>query len=171
MAGFMTRGKLWRIGSVAAVPAAVLLVLAGGCAAVHKGDVQPADVESKGHALVRQTLAAIRPVTGTAKTTVFDQGWTRCATETPGQHRFDYTFFVHVAVPGSKVRSVVAAARADFARRGYTDEYVPEAATGAVAAPPKSTWRIDIGADKGATVLLGVDSECVFTRHDPKTVK
>ncbi|WP_037910724.1 hypothetical protein [Actinacidiphila yeochonensis] len=157
--------------TAALVAAVALLVLTSGCAAVHQGDVQPTDVEKKGHVFVQQTLAAIRPVTGTAKTTVYDQGWTQCATETPGQHRFEYTFFVDVAVPKSKLGSVVTAARADFAHRGYTNEYVPEPATGAVAAPPKSEWRINVGAGEGATVLLGVDSDCVFTRHDPKTVK
>jgi hypothetical protein len=143
-------------------------ILLSGCAVVHKGDVQPGDVEKKAHTLVQQTLTAIRPVTGSARTKVFDQGWTRCSTEEPGEHRFDYTYFVTVPVAGTRMRNVVTAARADFRRRGYTDEYVPQPDTGAVAAPPKSNWRITVDAGKGATVLLGVDSDCVFTRHDPE---
>ena len=171
MAGFMTRGKLWRIGSVAAVPAAVLLVLAGGCAAIHKGDVQPADVEKKADTLVRQTVAAVRPATGTTKATARDRRWTPCATETPGQHRFEYVYSLSLAVPQAKAAAVMHAANTFFTGRGYKVEYSDAPAKHTTAELSKSHENIGLGVQNAAHIAVTYDSECVFTRHDPKTVK
>ncbi|WP_037910726.1 hypothetical protein [Actinacidiphila yeochonensis] len=156
----------------AALAAAVaLLVLTSGCAAVHQGDVQPTDVEKKADALIERTVAALRPVTGTTKATVYDRRWTRCSTETPGQHRFDYVYGLSLAVPQAKAAAVMRAANAFFAKRGYRVGYsdAPDKRTSADLS--KSHESIGLGVQNAGHIAVLYDSDCVFTRHDPKTVK
>ncbi|WP_037910721.1 hypothetical protein [Actinacidiphila yeochonensis] len=168
----MTRTPRTAGAATAALVAAVaLLVLTSGCAAVHQGDVQPADVEKKGHAFVQQTLAAIGSVTATPRTAVFDEGWTKCATETPGQHRFDYSYAVRADVPAAKVKAALSAVKAEYLRHSYTLEYLPHPESGVSATLPKSNWHFGVDASGTTTLSVSVDSDCVFTRHAPKTVK
>lgn len=148
--------------------AALLLTLTTACSAVHKGDVQPDAVEKKAHTFAEETLAALHPTLGTPRTTTYENRWTKCATETPGQHRFEYVYAVTIPVPQAKAKPALAAARADFTRRGYTLAYVPNPNSGAGATPPKTKWNINLNV-RTTSFLLYIDSGCVFTEHDPKT--
>ncbi|BBA98028.1 hypothetical protein RVR_4054 [Actinacidiphila reveromycinica] len=158
-----------RTGSLAATGAVTLLLtLTTACGVAHKGDVQPDAVEKQAHTFTTQTLDALRSTIGAPTTTTYENKWTKCATETPGQHRFEYVYAVTIPVPTSKAKPALAAARADFTRRGYTLAYVPNPSSGAGATPPKTKWIINLNV-RTTSFLLYVDSDCVFTRHDPKT--
>ena len=148
--------------------AVAVVCLLTGCAVVHKGDVQPGDVEKKAHTLVQQTLTAIRPVAGNAKATVVDQKWTRCSTEEPGQHRFDYSIGVSTTVPAAKAKAALAAVRAEYKRRGYRIDYVPHPDTSVAGSIPKANWFFGVDIRGTTSLRVDVDSDCVFTRHDPE---
>ncbi|MFJ2959417.1 hypothetical protein [Streptomyces sp. NPDC087270] len=159
-----------RAGSMAATPVvALLLSLTSACGAVDKGDVQPDAVEKKAHTLTQQTLDAIHPSTGAAPTSVYSDRWSKCTTETPGQHRFEYDYILKLTVAPNQVKPAITAAHAYFAKEGYKSDYTPYPDRHAGATIPKSTWTVALGLSTSKVLLLEVDSDCVFTRHDPKT--
>lgn len=134
-----------------------------------KGDVSPDSVEQKAHTLARQTLDALRPVIGSASTSVSRSDWQKCPTETPGQHRFLYTYTLDLAVSASRSGAVMKAARDHFSKEGYVLD--PSDGTGrrAGATLPKSTWTVRLGVKDGSTTVIQAGSDCVFTTHDPLT--
>ena len=137
---------------------------------MNAGNVTPDSVEQKAHTLTRQTLDAIRPAIGTAAHTGAERGrWEACTTETPGQHRFQYTYTVDVAVPENASAAVMTAARAHFTEMGYLLD--PSDGTGrrAGATLPKSTWTVRLGVKDASTTVIETGSDCVFTTHDPHT--
>ncbi|WP_329368107.1 hypothetical protein OG896_22675 [Streptomyces sp. NBC_00669] len=159
-----------RTGSMAAAGAtALLLTLTTACGAAHQGDVQPDAVEKKAHTLTQQTLDALHSTIGTPKTTIYSDAWSKCTTETPGQHRFEYDYALKLVVSRSQVQPAVAAARAYFARQHYEPHYTSAPDLHAGATLPKSSWTVDLSRDTTTTVVVDADSDCVFTRHDPST--
>lgn len=161
-----------RAGSLAAMSAGTLLLtLTTACSAVHKGDVQPDAVQTKAHTLVQQALSALHPTIGTPKTSTYKDKWTRCATETPGQHRFDYTYALALSVPQAQSKAIMQAANAYFTKQGYSVNYSDAPDKRTTADLPKSTWDVGLGVQNAQSTVLEAESGCVFTRHDPKTVR
>ncbi|MEW1863618.1 hypothetical protein AB0399_25160 [Streptomyces sp. NPDC088194] len=159
-----------RASSMAAMPAAALLLtLTSACGAAHSGDVQPDAVEKKARTLLQQTLDALHPTVGTPGTTAYSDRWTQCATETPGQHRFRYVYGLALAVPQAKAKAVMRAANAYFTKQGYTVNYSDAPDKRTTAGLPKSEWTVGLGVQSAESIVLEVNSGCVFTRHDPKT--
>lgn len=135
-----------------------------------KGDVSPDSVEQKAHTLARQTLDALRPVIGSAGSSVDRTRWEQCTTETPGRHRFDYSYVLRLDVPQAQSEAVMSAARAHFTKEGYVPD-VPDPKNPRVGATePHSSWWVGVGvAGDKASMFISVDSKCVFTTHDPKS--
>ncbi|WP_328465316.1 hypothetical protein [Streptomyces sp. NBC_00448] len=153
----------------AARATALLLTLTTACGAAHQGDVQPDAVEKKAHTLTQQTLDALHPTLGTPRTTTYENKWTQCATETPGQHRFQYVYGLALAVPEGKSKAVMQAANAHFASQGYSVNYSDAPGKRTTADLPKSEWSVGLGVQNAESIVLEADSDCVFTRHDPST--
>lgn len=154
-----------------ALATAVLAMAAAGCGGImNHGSTSPSSVEKKGHTLTQQTLDAIRPALGSAGTSVDRAGWHKCDTETPGQHRFEYTSTLRVDVPEAQSEQVIAAARAHFEKEGYSLD-APDPQGAQVAATDKnSPWRVGVGVNNDKkSMFLSVDSGCVGVSHDPKT--
>lgn len=159
-----------RMARGAAVTGLVALMAVGcGGGAVHKGDVSPESVEKKAHTMAQRTADAIRPAAGPAAPTVDRAEWQQCTTETPGVHRFEYTYVLKVDVPQERSKAVLEAARAHFTKEGY-DLDVPDPKTPRVSArEAHSSWWVGVGESTGAaSMFISVDSDCVFTSHDPK---
>jgi hypothetical protein len=152
----------------AAVGALMVLVTAACGGSVNDGNVSPDSVEKKADTLTQQTLDAVRPVIGSATTSVEHQGWVRCSTETPGDHRFDYTYILKLDVLVQNPKAVLAAAKAHFVKEGYLPN-PPQ--TGRVSARgAHSTWGVAVGVDDdNKSMFISIDSGCVSTSHDPKT--
>jgi hypothetical protein len=131
------------------------------------GGVSPSSVETKAHTLTQQTLDAIRPVIGSADTSVDRSAWLKCPTETPGQHRFQYTYTLDLAVPQDRSKAVMDAAKAHFTRQGYTLDPSDGKNTRAGATLPKSTWTVRLGVKDSSTMIIEAGSGCVSTTHDP----
>ena len=156
----------------AAVVALVALALAAaGCGGgVNDGNVSPSSVEKKAQTLSQQTLDALRPVIGSARTSVDRDGWEKCTTETPGQHRFEYRYIMKLDVPRDQSKAAVDAARADFTKRGYRVDVADPKNPRVGAMEAHSSWWIGVGASQSTTsMFISVESSCVFTTHDPKT--
>lgn len=151
--------------------AASAALVATGCGSVLKhGDVSPGSVEQKAHTLTQQTLDALRPVIGSAGTSVNVSRWEKCSTETPGQHRFDYRYVLDLDVPAARSKAVMDAAQAHFRKLGYlSDVQIPNSRrVGATEA--HSSWWVGVGESNGnVSMFISVDSKCVFTTHDPPT--
>jgi hypothetical protein len=167
-----TRGRIATAG--AAAGAVALALAAAGCAAVHRGEVSPSSVESQAHTLAGQTLDATRAVIGSAAATGDGGGsWQDCGGDLPGQHRYRYTYALTVAVAPERTGAAVAAARADFVRRGYTPVYSSEPqALGAAASVTvgRSWWQTGAGVrEDRKSLYISVTSGCVFTTHAPPT--
>jgi hypothetical protein len=153
-----------------AAAAAVVALAAAGCGGgVNDGSVSPSSVEKKAHTLTQQTLDAIRPVTGSADTSVDRSAWQKCTTETPGQHRFQYTYTMNLAIPQDRSKAVMDAAKAHFTRQGYALDPSDGTNTRAGATLPKSTWTVRLGVKDSSTMVIRAGSDCVFTTHDPTT--
>lgn len=150
---------------VSAAASVLVMLAAGGCGG---GGTSPASVEKKASTLTQQTLDAIRPDIDPATTSVEHQGWEQCSTETPGDHRFDYTYILKLDVVVQDPKAVLAAAKAHFAKEGYLPN-PPQ--TGRVSARgAHSTWGVAVGVDNGnKSMFISIDSGCVSTSHDPKT--
>ncbi|SEN24359.1 hypothetical protein [Actinacidiphila rubida] len=133
-----------------------------------KGSVSPDSVEQKARTLAQRTLDSIRPVIGSAGTSVGRTQWQKCTTDTPGQHRFDYSYQVTLDVPEEGSKAVMDAAEAHFAKEGYVPD-LPDPKTPRVGAKdPHSSWWVGVGVANGdASMFISVDSACVFTTHDP----
>jgi len=170
----MSKGERTARGAAAA---ALLAVAAAGCAGtadgggtVNGGDVPPASVEQRADTLTRQALDAIRPATGTAGVPAGEGAWRKCTTETPGRHRFQYTYTVRLTVPGERTQAVLDAARAHFGKEGYQTDLPDPQNPRAGARDPHSSWWVAVGSTKGtASMFVTADSGCVFTTHDPQT--
>lgn len=161
-------GTIERVARRAAVTCLMALTAVGCGGAVHKGDVSPDAVEKKAHVLARQALAAIRPAAGSGAATVGSAQWAQCTTETPGTHRFEYTYVLNVAVPEAQAKAVMAAATTYFTRQGYDLDPSDGLGRRAGATLPKSTWTVRLGVKDSSTIVIQADSDCVFTSHDPK---
>lgn len=135
---------------------------------MHKGDVAPDAVEKKAHTLAQQALAAIRPAAGSGPATVGSARWDQCTTETPGTHRFEYTYVLNVEVPEAQAKAVMAAATSYFTQQGYDLDPSDGQGRRAGATLPKSTWTVRLGVKDSSTIVIQADSDCVFTSHDPK---
>jgi hypothetical protein len=162
-----TRGRIATAGAAAGTVALALAV--AGCAVIHKGDVSPSSVESTARTLTRQTLDAVRPVVGPAGTSVERSAWQQCSTETPGQHRFTYTYTLDVSAGPDKATAVMAAASAYFAKQGYELDPPDARNQRAGARVPKSTWAVGLGVKDSVTTVIQATSGCVFTTHAPPT--
>lgn len=135
---------------------------------MNDGNVSPDSVEQKARTLTQQTLDAIRPVIGSAGTSIDRSRWQQCTTDTPGQHRFDYSYILDLDVPQDQSKPVMDAAKAHFTKEGYVAD-VPDPKTPRVTATEAhSSWQIGVGVSNG-TMFISVDSNCVFTTHDPPT--
>jgi hypothetical protein len=158
-----------RVARHAAATVLVALAAVGCGGVVEKGDVSPDTVEKKAHTLAQQTLEAIRPVAGSGPASIGSAEWDQCKTETPGAHRYEYTYVLNVKVPQTQAKAVMDAAKDYFAKKGY--ELDPPDAEGkrAGAALPKSTWTVRLGVKDSSTIVIQADSDCVFTTHDPPT--
>jgi hypothetical protein len=169
MTGSMSKGE--RMAKSAAAVAVVAMAAAGcgGGGGVKNGNVTPDSVEKKAHTLAQQTLDAVRPVAGSADTSVDRDTWQKCTTETPGQHRFEYIYTLKLGVPRSRSKAVLDAAKAYFAKQGYVLDPSDGKNTRAGATLPKSTWTVRLGIKDSSTMVIQADSDCVFTTHDPKT--
>lgn len=137
---------------------------------MNDGSVSPDSVEKKAHTLTGQTLDAVRPVTGGADTSVEGGAWQKCTTETPGKHRFQYTYTLRLAVPQDRSQAVMDAAKAHFTQQGYRVD-VPDPKTARVSATEQhSSWWVGVGVAKDtASMFISANSDCVFTTHDPPT--
>ncbi|WP_335970649.1 hypothetical protein [Streptomyces sp. CA2R106] len=153
-----------RAGSIAA---ALLTLLIAACGAAHKGDVAPGAVSAQAHALVRQTLAALRPTIGTPATAPYRDTWTRCGAEAPGQHRFRYVYGVVLTLPRARAQTLVAAADALFTARGYTLNYSDAPTLRTTATLPHSSFVLGVGVRSATTTVLEFNAPCVPTRPDP----
>jgi hypothetical protein len=137
---------------------------------MNDGNVSPDSVEKKAHTLAQQTLDAIRPVIGSAGTSVGVSTWEKCSTETPGQHRFDYRYVLNLDVPQERSKAVMDAARAHFTKEGYVADVPNPKSPRVGATDPHSSWWIGVGVSNGnASMFISIDSKCVFTTHDPPT--
>lgn len=136
---------------------------------MNDGNVSPDSVEKKAHTLAQQTLDALRPVIGSAETSVDRRAWQQCTTETPGQHRFQYTYTLNLAVSQDRSKAVMDAAKAHFTQQGYALDPSAGKNTRAGATLPKSTWTVGLGVKDSSTIVIQAESDCVFTTHDPKT--
>ncbi|MBY8882977.1 hypothetical protein [Actinacidiphila acidipaludis] len=161
----MSRGEQ---GVKRAATAALLALLATGCG---DGNVSPSSVQQKAHTLSQQTLDALRPVIGSAGTSVALSEWEQCTTETPGQHRFDYRYVLTLHVPAAQSKAVMDAARAHFKEQGYVPDIPIPNSTRVGATEAHSSWWVGVGVSNGsASMFISVDSKCVFTTHDPPTI-
>jgi hypothetical protein len=155
---------------IRAVAVAATLAATGCGSALKHGDVSPDSVEQKARTLTRQTLDAIRPVIGSARTSAEPGTWEQCSTDTPGQHRFEYSYVVDLAVPREQSDAVLTAAKAHFAKEGYRPGVPDPKARRVTATEAHSSWWIGVGVSNGnASMFISVDSDCVFTTHDPPT--
>lgn len=137
---------------------------------MNDGNVSPGSVETKARMLARQTLDAIRPVIGSADTSVDSSAWRKCTTETPGRHRFEYTYTLNLAVPQDQSAAVMDAAKAHFTKKGYVADLPDPKNPRVGATEAHSSWWIGVGVSNGNTSMyLSVDSNCVFTTDDPPT--
>jgi hypothetical protein len=134
---------------------------------MNDGSVPPDSVEDKAHTLTRQTLDAIRPVTGPAGTSADSSTWQKCTTETPGRHRFPYTCTLELPVPQDQSEAVMDAANAHFTQQGCTLGPSDGQNTRAGATLPKSTGTVGPGVKDSSTVVIQAGSDRVFTTHDP----
>ena len=155
------------ITTVAVVALAAVGCGGKGSGAVKDGNVTPASVEQKARTLTQQTLDAIRPVIGSARTSVTGNEWQQCTTETPGQHRFQHTYTLKLDVPKDQSKAVMDAAKGYFTKEGYLLDPSDGENTRAGATLPKSTWTVRLGVKDISTMVLQAGSDCVFTTHDP----
>jgi len=156
---------------IGAAVAGLLVLAAAGCWVIVKhGDVSPNSVETKAHTLTQQTLDALRPVIGSANTSVDRSEWQQCTTETPGQHRFDYTYTLDLTVPQDQSKAVMDTANAYFTKEGYVADLPDPKNPRVGATEAHSSWWIGVGVSTGnASMYISIDSNCVFTTHDPPT--
>jgi len=161
-------GKRERTMRTIAVAATLVVT---GCGSVLKhGDVSPPSAERKARTLTQQTLDALRPVIGSAGTSVALSKWEQCTTETPGQHRFDYRYVLTLDVPVARSKAVMDAARAHFTEQGYLPDIPVAHSTRVGATEAHSSWWLGVGVSHGnASMFISVDSKCVFTTHDPSS--
>ncbi|WP_328466866.1 hypothetical protein [Streptomyces sp. NBC_00448] len=159
-----------RTTNSAAAIAFLAITATTGCGIMNHGKATPASVEKKAHTLTRQTLDAIHPVIGSARTSVDRADWGKCPTETPGVHRFEYAYTLKLEVPQDRSEAVMAAAKAHFVKQGY-DLDLPDPKTARVGGTEKnSSWWVGVGVNNDKTsMFISVDSDCVGTSHDPKT--
>ena len=102
--------------------------------------------------------------------TAGEGAWRKCTTETPGRHRFQYTYTVRLTVPGERTQAVLDAARAHFGKQGYQADLPDPRNPRAGARDPHSSWWVAVGSTRGtASMFVTADSGCVFTTHDPQT--
>ena len=166
----MSKGERTAKGAAAA---ALLAVAVAGCGGtVSGGDVSPSSVEQKADTLTRQAFDAIRPATGGTRAAgavpAGDGTWRKCTTETPGEHRFQYTYTRQLTVPQERTQAVLEAARAHFAQQGYRADLPDPQNPRAGARDPHSSWWVAVGSTKGTgTMFVTADSGCVFTTDDP----
>jgi hypothetical protein len=155
-----------------AAAAALVVLAAAGCGGgMNDGNVSPDSVEKKARTLTQQTLDAIRPVVGSAAASVDRGAWQQCTTETPGQHRFEFTYTIDLAVPRDRSTAVMDAAKAHFTNQGYALDPPDGENTRVGATLPKSTWTVGLGVKDSSTIVIEADSDCVFTTHDPPTTE
>jgi hypothetical protein len=150
----------------AAAAAVVALAATAGCGV---GGTDPKSVVNKAQSLAQETLEAIRPTIGSAATTSVDSSrWEKCSTETPGVHRFSYSYVLNVDVPKDASQAAMDAAKAHFIKAGYTLD-IPDPKTARVGgALPKSNWWVGVGIQDKSSMFISVDSGCVPTSSDPK---
>ncbi|WP_435133642.1 hypothetical protein [Actinacidiphila sp. bgisy144] len=155
----------------AAAVIAVLAMAAAGCGgSVSHGKESPDAVEKKARSLAQQTLDAVRGAAGSAGTSAGGSTWGKCATETPGQHRFEFRYTLKLDVGEEKSTAVMAAAKAHFVKQGY-DLDLPDPKTDRVGGTePDSSWWVGVGVNSDDDAMfISVDSDCVTTSHDPRT--
>ncbi|MFJ2631288.1 hypothetical protein ACIQCJ_22965 [Streptomyces sp. NPDC093221] len=158
--------KSERMAKSAAVGTLMVLAATGCGGAMNNGNVSPDSVEKKAHTLTQQALDALTPVIGSADTSVEHQGWKQCSTETPGNHRFEYTYILKLDVLVQDPEAALAAAKAHFAKEGYLPG--PPQTDRVSASEAHSTWGVAVGVDDDKkSMFISVDSDCVFTTHDP----
>lgn len=136
---------------------------------MNDGKVSPDSVEKKARTLVQQTMDAVRAVVGPDAASVGHGTWQQCTTETPGQHRFEFTYTIELAVPQGRSSAVMDAAKDHFTEQGYALDPPEEGNTRVGATLPKSTWTVGLGVKDSSTTVIEADSDCVFTTHDPPT--
>ncbi|MBY8880791.1 hypothetical protein [Actinacidiphila acidipaludis] len=152
---------------ITTIAVAATLAASGCGSTVEHGDVSPASVEQKARALTRQTLDAIHPVIGSAATSVGRSTWQKCPTETPGQHRFLYTYRLNLDISATRSAAVMKAAKDHFTKAGYVLDPPDDTGRRAGATLPRSTWTVRLGVKDGTTTVIAAGSDCVFTTHDP----
>jgi hypothetical protein len=163
-------GKREQTATSAAVIALVALAAAGCGGGMNDGNVSPDSVQKKAHTLTQQTLDALRAVIGSADTSVDRSAWQKCTTETPGQHRFQYTYTLNLSVPQDRSKAVMDAARAHFTNERYVVDPPDPGNPRVGATEAHSSWWIGVGVSNGNTsMFISTDSGCVFTSHDPPT--
>ncbi|MGW3197585.1 hypothetical protein ACWDBD_23935 [Streptomyces sp. NPDC001118] len=157
-----------RLSKGAAAAAVAALAATAGCGGSGIGGTDPKSVVNKAQSLAQETLQAVRPTIDSAATSVKRSGWKKCSTETPGVHRFTYDYVLKVDVPKDASQPVMDAAKAHFAKAGYTPDppYPKMARVGATL--PKSGWWIGVGVQDESSMFISVGSDCVPTSSDPK---
>ncbi|MGW1290561.1 hypothetical protein ACWD4N_45050, partial [Streptomyces sp. NPDC002586] len=134
-----------RLSMGAAAASVAVLVAIAGCGGSGFGGTDPKSVVKKAQALAQVTLQAVRPAIGSAATSVDSSRWSKCSTETPGVHRFSYAYVLKVDVPKDASQPVMDAAKAHFAKVGYTLD-IPEPKMARVGGTlPKSNWWVGVG--------------------------
>lgn len=153
----------------AAAAAVVALAATAGCGGSEGvGGTDPKSVVKKAQTLAQETLEAIRPTIGSAATSLKRSGWKKCSTETPGVHRFTYDYVLKVDVRKDASQPVMDAAKAHFAKAGYTPD-VPDPKTARVGAElPKGDWWVGVGVQDESSMFISISSGCVPTSSDPK---
>lgn len=156
--------KEW-LSKEAAAALVVVLAATAGCGV---GGTDPKLVVNKAQSLAQETLEVIRPTIGSAATSVDSSGWEKCSTETPGVHRFTYSYVLKVDVPKDASQPVMDAAKAHFTKAGYTLD-IPDPELARVGGkPPKSNWWVGVGVQDKSSMFISIDSDCVPTSSDPK---
>jgi hypothetical protein len=160
-------GSMGKHEHVMRTVAVAATLIATGCGSDH-GNVSPSSVEQKARTLTQQALDALRPVVGSVRTSVDRSRWQQCTTDTPGQHRFDYSYILDLDVPEEQSQAVMATAKAHFTREGFVPDLPDPKTPRVTATDAHSSWQIGVGSSDGS-LFISVDSNCVFTTHDPPT--
>jgi hypothetical protein len=147
---------------------ALVVIVAGVVAVVFffgTGGTDPKTVENKAAGEAAKTLAAIKPVTMAG---VNRSQWGQCTTETPGAHRYDYSYSIKLDAGTATPQSVIDRTAQIWQSEGYR---TPSRDVGTFSADlpgQGGNWMTKIGVNNDGSLFLLVDSGCVHVSSDPK---
>lgn len=155
-----------KLSTAVGIGGAALILALTGCSGVTGGDA-PKSVEDKAAKLAADSVNALTPVPNHA---IAGAKWLKCSEETPGVHRFKYTYTVTLDVEKSASQSVFDREQAYWAKQGYVVQpQGPDTPARGVYLPKDSDWSIVVGVASDTQMSLTVDAECVHVSSDPKT--